>query len=377
MPQLDSLRFFAVFAVLISHNWGEQNLPWLGGLSLGSLGVRLFFVLSGFLITGILLDCRSSADSAAESRLFLVRQFYVRRFLRIFPIYYLVIALALVFGLPPTRDIWPWLVTYTSNLYISLHQHWIGHVGHFWTLAVEEQFYIAWPWLVLYAPRKWLFPVSALTLVVGPLYRYHAITAYPQDIATGMFTSFTFTAACLDSLGVGTLLALLSSGELTKGKLQGYLDAIWLPLSAAAFAGVFALHYFQISTAPFLVVGDLLQAMIFGWLVYSASRGFKGSLGQVLELRPLVYLGKITYGIYIYHGVVPAVLVFLLARWGIQYRESGSLNFVVATTITIMLAALSWSLLEQPINRLKSSFQYSRGPIAAGTKAEGAGGFPS
>src|SRR5437867_2018352 len=95
MPQLDALRFFAVLGVLITHNWGDQNLPWIfGALSLGALGVRLFFVLSGFLITGILLDCRSLAEATSENTSFFIRQFYLRRFLRIFPLYYLMLAVA-------------------------------------------------------------------------------------------------------------------------------------------------------------------------------------------------------------------------------------------------------------------------------------------
>src|SRR5205823_10347779 len=100
-----------------------------------ALGVRLFFVLSGFLITGILLDCRDLADARSQNPLFLMRQFYLRRCLRIFPIYYFVLAVVFAVNLHPAREIWIWLVTYTSNLYISLYGHWIGGLGHFWTLA--------------------------------------------------------------------------------------------------------------------------------------------------------------------------------------------------------------------------------------------------
>src|SRR5437867_12025886 len=93
MPQLDSLRFFAVLGVLVTHYAQPQHFPWiLGTLEWGDLGVRLFFVLSGFLITGILLGCRELADATPQSVFLLIRQFYCRRFLRIFPVYYLVLA---------------------------------------------------------------------------------------------------------------------------------------------------------------------------------------------------------------------------------------------------------------------------------------------
>src|SRR5215207_8678629 len=122
MPQLDALRFFAVLGVLISHFWTPQELPWLfADIDLGWLGVRLFFVLSGFLITGILLDARSLTETTSLTPVYLIGQFYIRRFLRIFPIYYLVIAIALMFNVMPGRELWGWLVSYTSNIYITVH----------------------------------------------------------------------------------------------------------------------------------------------------------------------------------------------------------------------------------------------------------------
>jgi peptidoglycan/LPS O-acetylase OafA/YrhL len=142
MPQLDTLRFFVVIGVMVTHNWHLKRLPWLfGDLDWGGLGVRLFFVLSGFLITGILIKCREMADAETRTSRFYIRQFYIRRILRIFPIYYLTIFLAFVFDVPGTREVWGWLATYTSNVYITLNNTWIARMGHFWSLAVEEHFY--------------------------------------------------------------------------------------------------------------------------------------------------------------------------------------------------------------------------------------------
>jgi peptidoglycan/LPS O-acetylase OafA/YrhL len=363
MPQLDTLRFFAVLGVLITHNWGDQNLPWIfGALSPGTLGVHLFFVLSGFLITGILLDCRSIADATSQNPLFFIRQFYLRRFLRIFPIYYLMIATAVAVNLPPARDIWIWLVTYTSNIYISLHRHWIGHVGHFWTLAVEEQFYIVWPWLMLCVPRKWLVPMASLTIVLAPLYRVFAITNFPNDIASGLFTTFTFTFARLDSLGSGAILALVARSGFKREIIQKYLNRFILPIGAISFAALFSLHYYDISSAPVFICGDILLAMMLCWLVNSASQGFKGILGNLLEFKPFVYLGKISYGIYVYHSFVPLLLVLIFEQCGIDYHKTGLLNFVLLSLVTFGIASLSWHLFELPINDLKRYFEYSPRP---------------
>src|SRR6185369_2493019 len=110
-------------------DWDGLPFPWIShGIDTGHVGVRLFFVLSGFLITGILLDCRRRAEERGDRRSVLIRRFYARRFLRIYPLYYAVLAVLLVFGVATARQLWPWLVTYTANIYISLQRQWIGPV---------------------------------------------------------------------------------------------------------------------------------------------------------------------------------------------------------------------------------------------------------
>src|SRR6266849_732607 len=162
-PQLDGIRTLAVSAVFLQHFVGFQNLPGiLGVIPWGQLGVKLFFVLSGFLITGVLLRSRDAVEQAGVSNWFAARQFYVRRFLRIFPLYYFVIAICVLLNIPPVREILVWLLTYTLNIYASLRGQWGNldlYVAHFWSLAVEEQFYIVWPWFLLFAPRKRLLVI--------------------------------------------------------------------------------------------------------------------------------------------------------------------------------------------------------------------------
>ena len=138
MPELDGLRAFA-FAAVAVHHWRPRHFDF----PLVS-GVHLFFVLSGFLITGILLDARTRNEtSASQGVLPTLRAFYVRRFLRIFPLYYAALAIATWFDVAGLRQSWPWHASYLSNYQIFLKNDWIGLVGHFWTLAVEEQFYLA------------------------------------------------------------------------------------------------------------------------------------------------------------------------------------------------------------------------------------------
>lgn len=360
MSQLDALRFFAVLGVLVAHTWHPKRLPWLfGDLDWAGLGVRLFFVLSGFLITGILLDCRNTAEKNEMPSMFFIKQFYARRFLRIFPIYYLVVILAIIVNLPPAREVWGWLITYTTNVYITLNNEWVGRLGHFWTLAVEEQFYLVWPWIILFVPRKRLLPIMLFFISLGPLYRVFAYKMYQFDIGAMDFKASTFTLGSLDSLAIGALLALAWSLDIPKLTLQKYLERLILPIGMILYTICLVLYHYRIKPAVFFIAGDFAASLIFAWLVSAAGLGFKGLAGKVLELKPLNYLGKITYGIYVYHNFAPLILVPVLSRFGYELRIPGFTNFILSGLLTILVASLSWHWLEQPINNLKRHFQYA------------------
>jgi peptidoglycan/LPS O-acetylase OafA/YrhL len=364
MPQLDALRFFAVLGVILTHNGISTLGPWvLKTVDPGRLGVRLFFVLSGFLITGILYDCRLLAEKSIQTRGFLVRQFYIRRFLRIFPVYYLTLAILFIANVAPVRAIWPWLTLYAANFYVMRSGDWISPVGHFWSLAVEEQFYLVWPWLVLFAPRKWLTTAITVIVLSAPVYRVYAALAYPIDYATDTFAMGTFILASIDSLGLGALLALWSRDPLRAATLPRDLTQKVLPVGAAVFFLFSLLTHYTSHNLPNVALGDTSLALMFCWLIDHASHGFKGWLGAFLEWRPFVYLGKISYGIYIFHTLTPLLLAFGLGKLGIEYPSMGLTRLVCTTIATIIVAATSWHAVEKPLNDLKRYFAY--GPYHA------------
>lgn len=359
MPQLDALRFFAVLGVMVAHNWHPQRLPWLlGALDWAGLGVRLFFVLSGFLITGILLDCRNQAQKTGVPTSFFIRQFYIRRVLRIFPIYYLVVIVALLVDIPPARDIWGWLITYTSNVYITINNEWIGRLGHFWSLAVEEQFYLIWPWIVLFVPRKWLFSILLSFVVLAPAYRLYAYHNFPFDIGAMDFKAATFLLGNLDSLSVGAILAFAWNSKVSRETLQKYMLYLVLPVGMILYVGSLTLYYYRIAPSIFFVLGDLAAALIFSWLISAAAVGFNGVVASVLEFRPFIYLGKVSYGLYVYHYLMPLLLVPMLSKFGYELHVPGRMNFILSTLLTIGVASISWYLIESPINGLKEHFRY-------------------
>ncbi len=353
MPQLDSLRALAVSAVLVHHLLGREYLPsFVSDLSLGYLGVRLFFVLSGFLITGILLQARSFADTTNESRMLVVRQFYIRRFLRIFPLYYVVIFIALFAGMQEAHDDWPWLITYTYNIHLSIEGWYPEHFAHFWSLSVEEQFYLLWPWLVLLAPRRALIPLIALLILVAPLYRLYAITHDFNGIAI-----YVLSLSSFDALGIGSLLAIVSErGTLRSANLLsrwmllvGLIVLVSLSMTPWKGKGIIA-H---------ICLYEFAVAMVFGWLVLSAANSFQGAGGKLLESRSLVYMGKISYGIYVYHLLVPPVVRAVFDALGIEVEYQGPTEFVTMVASTLAVSAVSWHVFERPLNNLKRFFRYS------------------
>jgi peptidoglycan/LPS O-acetylase OafA/YrhL len=353
MHQLDGLRAIAVLLVCW-HHWMPRRYHF--GINWGSTGVDLFFVLSGFLITGILLACRRPLEEGRQSVAFTAGRFYARRFLRIFPLYYAVLAVASV-ALTLEPGILVSLWTYTFNLYGA----WCGAlsgrlISHFWSLAVEEQFYLVWPWVILLAPRRALVPVVCATLAVGPLSRWILFTAGAPFDAMRMVTT-----SCLDLLASGALFAILVERGGLEAVLRGRFARTVGLAGAALFlwgaaiqvrmegnGGATALEVFVVYTRwPF-----------FAWLVLAAARGFGGFFGRVLTLRPLLYVGKVSYGVYVFHA-----FALLLDRVGLA-RFHPLLRCAVYLGFTLVVAELSWRWFESRINALKERFPYEK-PAAA------------
>jgi peptidoglycan/LPS O-acetylase OafA/YrhL len=294
MLQLDGLRALAVFTVMFEHLYANKRwlnfIPWARG------GVQLFFVLSGFLITAILLKCRVDAEPIAGRGLAL-RRFYIRRFLRIYPLYYFVLAVGWLLHFPQVRDHILWHAAYLSDFYFAYYNHWDSTTSHLWTLSVEEQFYLLWPWLMLFFPRRWLGRLIVATILVGPLYRLGGGLAGWRGNPL-----YTIPFASMDSLGLGAMLAYLREGKPGDAAKHEALRwaAFWVGIPL--FIILTPLAYISDSTARVWVVGiNLALSLCSFWLVDRAAIGFGGVPGALLQSKPLQYCGKISYGLYIYH----------------------------------------------------------------------------
>lgn len=247
---IDGLRAIAVIFVIIEHRLIH---PFLGrAAGVGEIGVAVFFVISGFLITSILIKEKSKETSFFEK----IIRFYTHRFLRIFPIYYLTITVGVILGLHWFRDSNPvWFYTYTINIFIALQDAWIDRrVSHFWSLCVEEQFYLLWPFAVLLISNKFLLKLIIMVISIGlfvvifqPLFNLDKVTIYVLPFQH-----------CF-ALGVGALLAYCHEFhyELAK-KIKVNQVAVYLILTAILF-------FMFLSFAPERIT-HLSQFMMF-WAV--------------------------------------------------------------------------------------------------------------
>jgi peptidoglycan/LPS O-acetylase OafA/YrhL len=321
-PQLDGLRAIAVACVMAFH-----FIPGVDRYApLGTMGVRLFFVLSGFLITGILLSWRGRPLGDA------VNVFYARRALRIFPLFYFVLIAAAALNIGPVRETFAWHAAYLSNFYFYLRGDWHGSVSHLWSLAVEEQFYAVWPWLILCAPERWLRPVVMAMIVVAPLSRL----LFPNPMDSVLPTS------ALDSLGLGALMAMPAAAP-HKGGPYGVLGA--------ALVGVALILRYAGLGGQYQIVGlDFGVSLLSAWAVVGATRGFEGLAGRFLSASPVMAVGRISYGLYVYHGFTP----YLLGRYVPGFVDMAwPVRALMLTVATALIAMVSWRLLERPFLRLK------------------------
>jgi peptidoglycan/LPS O-acetylase OafA/YrhL len=352
MPQLDGLRFFAVAGVMIGH-WLTYSAMTEVGPMLASCGVNLFFVLSGFLITQILIESKLTAD---RSHGFVLRQFYIRRFLRIFPLYYLVLVLGWMARVPANGTNFAWFFTYTTNIVIALKQGDCGYFSHLWSLAVEEQFYIIFPLVVLLVPYKKL-PYAFVTMIVlGPVSRGVLFLLFRNNPLQPWLT-YVSTPCCFDAFGIGAMLAYQKTTDaaLLKKRLRKFMPFL------GVLIGIIGLYFYSTHRPrlwlPISAFYRLGFCVFFFWVIGVASlNAFKGAAKRILENKVIIYLGKISYGIYVYHHFMP----YIFEKAGVDQRipsiaAKAALYFVG----TVCISALSWHLFEKPINGLKKYFNYT------------------
>ncbi len=338
--QLDSVRFFAFLGVFIFH-FDEHAFAY------GCLGVQLFFVLSGFLITRLLLH-NESGNLRHDLGIF-----YVRRTLRIFPLYYLVLVVLLLAGQLPHP--W-WHFFYLHNLLMFLEPYLTpGVTGHFWSLAVEEQFYLLYPLLLLLTPSRFRLILLLALLVGSSASRMLLHQLYPET------RYWVLLPVQGEYLVWGCFVGLF---DITRGARPipvGKCLLVGLLLHALATVDQFGL----LGRPNTSGLCQTLHGIGFALIVLSLWRLPEGWLMRLLTLAPFVYLGKISYGLYVFHNFC----------YGVDDWIGGALPWArvipgpaLVFAVVVGMAMLSWHLFEGPINRHKDRFPYRRTPSARPAK---------
>ncbi len=342
VPQLDAVRGLAVLLVILSH--AADKYPALHlqqPFSNGWMGVDLFFVLSGFLITGILLDTRRSEGY--------LKNFYARRCLRIWPLYYSVLLLMFVI-IPlarpseaatifePRSSPWWAYPLFLQNFLVPVPTNATGPLGVTWSLAIEEQFYLIWPWVVRYCSQDQLKRIAVGVICISPLLRFY-LSLHHVNIYTNFFCR-------LDGLMAGALLALvLGSGTLEPSR---FTKLAWsLLLSAVPLALLFQSFHARWIVLSFTVVA----ASSFIYLsLFSAQSWFQ----RAMTNRFLVYTGTISYGLYLLHKIP------FDAAQSLHLDSRLALALAVGLAGGFALAFVSWNVLEKPCLRLKRFFRAAK-----------------
>jgi peptidoglycan/LPS O-acetylase OafA/YrhL len=354
-PELDMLRFFAFFGVFLFHFTRPTELyvahgipPAIAGvmntlIQGGVFGVDLFFVLSAYLITELLLREKEQYGSLN------VRSFYLRRILRIWPLYFFYIGISLIPAVNPNHAFTlrqAAAFVFMAGNWSIIAWGWPLHsiVGPLWTVSIEEQFYLLWPPIVKKLSRERLITAAIIMLVIATGVRITMVALHG-----GMNSVWCNTLGRLDPIAAGILIAAMLKGKIPQWKIAYRLGTIVCSIAALALVA----NYWQIHQPARL---EWMPTLIgFPVIAIGCTLIVLSVLGIPLRIpRSLVYLGKISYGLYVYHPlgnflsgeVIPVHKAFLQL----------ALRPIVALGFTILLAYASYAFLETPFLKLKARF---------------------
>ncbi|HWY51536.1 MAG TPA: acyltransferase [Chthoniobacterales bacterium] len=353
-PQFDGLRALAVLTVMVDHFTADvPNFPLPDWIHLGATGVRLFLVLSGYFITASLRRARDRMENSELSAGRTIRAFYWRRLLRIGPAYFVFAGIALLLDFGSIRHNWPWVFTGTVNWLIAWQDRWPLTISHLWSICVQEQFYLFWPLLILLLPRRCMLPAIIAVAFAGIAFRIGCVIFSAPIIAR-----WVLPFGSLDSLAAGAALGWCG------GRLRASRGGWLLALLCLSMLTVAAVLRNSDPTKLKSVLVEPLEACAFAILVARTATGFDGNIARFLSNPALVFAGRISYGLYIYHILVALVFNRWLPPEMRFLITIPSLRLVVFGIATLFTAALSWRLLEQPINRLRGEkTRKALGPI--------------
>ena len=341
---LDGLRAVAALMVLFSHyllevGWSEFRYGWNG--------VQIFFVISGYLITLILL---SQKNEVRLPKMKMVTNFIIKRALRLFPVYYLFLTVLVIIsaltGLWLTKEGTLWyFYTYTQNWLFLNEGFQSALINHTWSLAVEEQFYLFWPLIIFFLPRRAELPVLITVFLGGIAAKYYFTNFY---ITPGTVKGVTFMH--FDTLGAGALLAYAMYYQVEW--VKNLFSRLAIPMAAIGLAVSLWLTLNGNEGSMFLSYALVLMSVSLVYLCSQPNAFSKAVFGWPI----LVRIGKISYGVYLYHKPVPYFVSAVLKKLGIFENIPSIALFLIYTGVALGISVLSWHLFEKYFLKLKEKF---------------------
>jgi len=324
--------------VVFYHNFGFSNYFFFGWL-----GVDLFFVLSGFLITDILLKTKNSPGY--------LKNFYGRRVLRIFPLYYLSLFIFLI--VLPRTDGFPidlsyyinnqwWFWAYLQNWFLIFFDagNTTTMIQHYWSLAVEEQFYIIWPFVILLIRKPGRFLVFTSLLLLGVISaRFIIWQMHVKEF--NYFGLYTYTR--IDGLCIGSMLAVLM--KINSSFLRKYSSVVVFTLAGFNFLFYFFNRRHEFSFPYLAIIGYTTFAIVFALVVYEAVARENKIINFILGIRLLRFFGKISYGLYVFHWPVYLILYKYADNWIHKNLAIADQYAQTSTSIALTLTGIAVSII--------------------------------
>jgi len=363
IPQFDIIRFFAAFMIVIYHSYiawkGWFGLP--GLLSTGDyktlsgtgyhidqfirnlpVGVDIFFFISGYLLTYLLVIEKQKYGKVN------VPKFYIRRGLRIWPLYFFLVAIApfLVNWLGEKQPVyWP-TIALINNFQTIWTQEWTYPFAHFWSICIEEHFYLFWPLIIAFVPEKKLPHAIAMLLCFSWGYKIYTYIF----LSSNWYQLYLHTFSRMDVILLGGLLAVFYLKKPFEFRLH------WLVMTLISVILVFLLAFDDMSNYENMLNGvtrRFVYILLMGLLMMDIlfNPGHKTAIGR---FKPLLYLGKVSYGIYMYGNILVLVVIKkVLMQYGITNIY---LYFFIIFASSLIVPVISYELLEKPFLKLKQRF---------------------
>ena len=345
--QLDGLRAIAMMAICWDH-WCPPGWPRVFPFE---IFLFFFLVLTGYLITGSLLRERDRSEARGGSwKAEALKTYQIRRGLRILAPYYAALALAWIVRAPDVvgPDI-AWYALHLSNIHMAMLGYWPPGTNHFWSLAIQQQFYLIWPFVIWFLPRRWMLPVILAFTAAGPVTRVFSDAFLPWFAWPQVLTWATF-----DYFGIGGLLAL----AVHRGMSVESPGLRWVSFCGlAGYLAIYGSHALGGPTFGLRPIQQTLLSIALCGFIAAGTVGFSGIVKMILEHPALQRIGQVSYGIYLFHNLAPMVtgkIFWFLWNGPFETGIGVWFRLAVFAAVTWGLALASWRWIEQPLQGVRS-----------------------